>query len=76
MRDGEIERWSKKISDSIKKSSVIKQLINNKSSRQFENRKILMNILKILMSMRYVRNYAIARLYNYEIGSQFVELVH
>jgi hypothetical protein len=42
----ELKRWSQRISDSIKKSSVIKQLVNNKNSRQFENRKVLMNILK------------------------------
>lgn len=42
----ELKRWSERISDSIKKSSVIKQLVNNKNSRQFENRKVLMNILK------------------------------
>jgi hypothetical protein len=42
----ELKRWSQKISDSLKKSAVIKQLINNKNSRQVENRKILMNILK------------------------------
>ena len=42
----ELKRWSQKISDSIKKSAVVKQLINNKNSRQIENRKILMNILK------------------------------
>lgn len=42
----ELKRWSERISDSIKKSSVIKQLVNNKNSKQFENRKVLMNILK------------------------------